>query len=59
MQTYSRGKPITILKGLVLPAEKRDLQGTSIRFWPDKEGSYDLVHAFLGYGLLVIVSFSL
>ncbi|KAJ1405216.1 TOPRIM domain [Sesbania bispinosa] len=37
MQTYSRGKPVTILKCLVLPVEKRDRQGTRIRFWPDKE----------------------
>ncbi|XP_027360918.1 DNA gyrase subunit B, chloroplastic/mitochondrial-like isoform X2 [Abrus precatorius] len=37
MQTYSRGKPVTILKCLVLPDEKKDLQGTRIRFWPDKE----------------------
>ncbi|XP_061364799.1 DNA gyrase subunit B, chloroplastic/mitochondrial-like isoform X2 [Gastrolobium bilobum] len=37
MQTYSRGKPTTILKCLVLPVEKKDLRGTRIRFWPDKE----------------------
>ncbi|XP_027353020.1 DNA gyrase subunit B, chloroplastic/mitochondrial isoform X2 [Abrus precatorius] len=37
MQTYSCGKPVTILKCLVLPDEKKDLQGTRIRFWPDKE----------------------
>ncbi|KAK7286683.1 hypothetical protein RJT34_21863 [Clitoria ternatea] len=36
-QTYSRGKPVTILKCLVLPVEKQDLRGTRIRFWPDKE----------------------
>ncbi|XP_015969238.1 DNA gyrase subunit B, chloroplastic/mitochondrial [Arachis duranensis] len=36
-QKYSRGKPITTLTCLVLSDEKKDRQGTSIRFWPDKE----------------------
>lgn len=44
-QKYSRGKPVTILKYLTLPVEKKDHQGTQIRFWPDKEGSYS--YAFL------------
>ncbi|KAG5043251.1 hypothetical protein AAZX31_03G111300 [Glycine max] len=37
MQTYSRGKPVSILKCLVLPDERKDLRGTRVRFWPDKE----------------------
>lgn len=37
MQTYARGKPVTILKCLVLPDERKDLRGTCVRFWPDKE----------------------
>ncbi|KAK7396170.1 hypothetical protein VNO78_16983 [Psophocarpus tetragonolobus] len=37
MQTYSRGKPVTILKCLVLPDESKNLRGTRVRFWPDKE----------------------
>ncbi|TKY62705.1 DNA gyrase subunit B [Spatholobus suberectus] len=37
MQTYSRGKPVTILKCLVLPDGRKDLRGTRVRFWPDKE----------------------
>ncbi|KAK7378053.1 hypothetical protein VNO80_03489 [Phaseolus coccineus] len=36
-QKYSRGKPVTILKCLVLPDEKKDFRGTRVRFWPDKE----------------------
>lgn len=37
-QKYSRGKPVTSLTHHVLPPESNDLQGTRIRFWPDKEG---------------------
>ena len=37
-QKYSRGKPVTSLMHRVLPTESTDLQGTHIRFWPDKEG---------------------
>ena len=37
-QTYSRGKPITNLIADELPADKKDLKGTTIHFWPDKEG---------------------
>ena len=40
-QKYSRGKPVTNLTCHVLPVEQKDRQGTSIRFWPDKEGLYD------------------
>ncbi|XP_059595211.1 DNA gyrase subunit B, chloroplastic/mitochondrial isoform X3 [Vitis vinifera] len=36
-QKYSRGKPVTSLTHRVLPTESTDLQGTHIRFWPDKE----------------------
>ncbi|KAJ7972106.1 DNA gyrase subunit B [Quillaja saponaria] len=36
-QKYSRGKPVTTLTCDVLPADLKDLQGTRIRFWPDKE----------------------
>ncbi|KOM38727.1 hypothetical protein LR48_Vigan03g210900 [Vigna angularis] len=36
-QKYSRGKPVTILKCLVLPDERKDNRGTRVRFWPDKE----------------------
>lgn len=46
MQTYSRGKPVTILKCLVLPDERKDLRGTRVRFWPDKEGSYYMIMHF-------------
>jgi len=45
-QKYSRGKPVTILKCLVLPDEKKDFRGTRVRFWPDKEGSYYLIMPF-------------
>jgi DNA gyrase subunit B len=44
-QTYSRGKPVTTLNCVMLPFENKDRQGTCIKFWPDKEGSYD--HSFL------------
>lgn len=37
-QSYSRGKPITILTRSELPLESKGTKGTSIRFWPDKEG---------------------
>jgi len=37
-QNYSRGKPITTLTCRVLPLESKGTKGTSIRFWPDKEG---------------------
>ena len=37
-QKYSRGKPITILTRSELPLESKGTKGTSIRFWPDKEG---------------------
>ena len=46
MQTYSRGKPVSILKCLVLPDERKDLRGTRVRFWPDKEGLYYMVMLF-------------
>ncbi|XVF40894.1 hypothetical protein PTKIN_Ptkin01aG0153500 [Pterospermum kingtungense] len=36
-QNYSRGKPVTTLISRVLSTESKDHQGTSIRFWPDKE----------------------
>lgn len=36
-QKYSRGKPVTTLICQELPVEIKDWQGTSIRFWPDKE----------------------
>lgn len=36
-QTYSRGKPITNLLSHELPANEKDLKGTTIHFWPDKE----------------------
>ncbi|KAG2310213.1 hypothetical protein Bca52824_021770 [Brassica carinata] len=36
-QSYSRGKPITILTRSELPLESKGTKGTSIRFWPDKE----------------------
>ncbi|KMZ59988.1 DNA gyrase subunit B, chloroplastic/mitochondrial [Zostera marina] len=36
-QTYSRGKPLTPLTSHVLPIEQKSRQGTSIRFWPDKD----------------------
>lgn len=49
-QKYSRGKPVTILKCLVLPDERKDHRGTRVRFWPDKEGSYYMIMPFfLGY----------
>jgi len=37
---------VTILKCLVLPDEKKDLRGTRVRFWPDKEGSYFIIMTF-------------
>ena len=46
MQTYSRGKPVSILKCLVLPDERKDLRGTRVRFWPDKEGLYYMIMLF-------------
>ncbi|KAL6849941.1 hypothetical protein ACP4OV_020568 [Aristida adscensionis] len=36
-QRYSRGKPVTTLSCITLPDESSSLQGTRIRFWPDKE----------------------
>ncbi|CAA7398330.1 unnamed protein product [Spirodela intermedia] len=36
-QKYCRGKPLTTLMFRPLPAELSDRQGTSIRFWPDRE----------------------
>lgn len=37
-QTYSRGKPITNLISHELPSNEKDLKGTTIHFWPDKDG---------------------
>ncbi|KAF2561143.1 hypothetical protein F2Q70_00014040 [Brassica cretica] len=37
-QKYSRGKSISILTRSELPLESKGTKGTSIRFWPDKEG---------------------
>lgn len=37
-QKYSRGNPVTDLTSHALPVESKDLKGTRIRFWPDKEG---------------------
>ena len=45
-QTYSRGKPITTLTRCDLPLESKGTKGTSIRFWPDKEG-FPLFTTFL------------
>ncbi|KAL5546611.1 hypothetical protein UlMin_006298 [Ulmus minor] len=36
-QKYARGKPVNVLTSHDLPSELKDRQGTSIRFWPDKE----------------------
>ncbi|CAI0374640.1 unnamed protein product [Linum tenue] len=36
-QKYSRGNPVTSLIGCSLPVESDALQGTKIRFWPDKQ----------------------
>ncbi|KAK1319353.1 hypothetical protein QJS10_CPB04g00491 [Acorus calamus] len=36
-QNYSRGKPMTTLMSQPLPFGTTTLQGTCIRFWPDKE----------------------
>ncbi|MQM00916.1 hypothetical protein Taro_033662, partial [Colocasia esculenta] len=36
-QKYCRGKPVTDLICHSLPPESNDCQGTSIRFWPDRE----------------------
>lgn len=36
-QKYSRGKPVTALTCGQLSTESKSRQGTSIRFWPDKE----------------------
>ncbi|KAF8724169.1 hypothetical protein HU200_021185 [Digitaria exilis] len=36
-QKYSRGKPLTMLTSATLSSEASSLQGTRIRFWPDKE----------------------
>lgn len=44
-QKYSRGKPVTTLTCQILPPEAHSVQGTRIRFWPDKEG---FEKAFLG-----------
>jgi hypothetical protein len=55
-QTYSRGKPVTTLNCVMLPFENKDRQGTRIKFWPDKEGSYG--HSFLVYGFSVAANFS-
>lgn len=41
----------------MLPFENKDRQGTQIKFWPDKEGSY--CHAFLVYGFSITANFSL
>lgn len=37
LQKYSRGKPVTALTCRQLSVESKSRQGTSIRFWPDKE----------------------
>ncbi|XP_021745927.1 DNA gyrase subunit B, chloroplastic/mitochondrial-like [Chenopodium quinoa] len=36
-QKYARGKPVTNLSCHVLPPDSEDRNGTSVRFWPDKE----------------------
>jgi DNA gyrase subunit B len=36
-QSYSRGKPTTTLTSITLIGETNPRQGTSIRFWPDKD----------------------
>ncbi|GAB4851754.1 hypothetical protein Ancab_031156 [Ancistrocladus abbreviatus] len=36
-QSYARGKPVTTLTCHVLSPDLKGLQGTCIRFWPDKE----------------------
>lgn len=36
-QKYSHGRPLTKLISRELPADSKDLQGTRIHFWPDKE----------------------
>ncbi|KAL6627680.1 hypothetical protein ACP70R_031406 [Stipagrostis hirtigluma subsp. patula] len=36
-QKYSRGKPMTTLTCITLPDDSNSLQGTRIRFWPDKD----------------------
>ncbi|XP_066306104.1 DNA gyrase subunit B, chloroplastic/mitochondrial-like [Miscanthus floridulus] len=36
-QSYSRGKPTTTLSSITLTGETSPRQGTSIRFWPDKD----------------------
>lgn len=36
-QSYSRGKPTTPLSSITLTGETSPRQGTSIRFWPDKD----------------------
>ncbi|KAK3163488.1 hypothetical protein QOZ80_1AG0004380 [Eleusine coracana subsp. coracana] len=36
-QSYSRGKPMTALSTITLPAESNSRQGTRIKFWPDKD----------------------
>jgi DNA gyrase subunit B len=36
-QSYSRGKPLTTLNSITLSGETSSLQGTRIRFWPDKD----------------------
>ncbi|KAK3159921.1 hypothetical protein QOZ80_1BG0052780 [Eleusine coracana subsp. coracana] len=36
-QSYSRGKPMTVLSTITLPPESSSRQGTRIKFWPDKD----------------------
>lgn len=43
-QKYARGKPLTDLSCHVLPPDSEDRQGTSVRFWPDKEGTFGAVY---------------
>lgn len=42
-QRYSRGKPVTTLSTITLPAELSSRQGTRIKFWPDKDSKFILL----------------